>query len=74
VNPFARPKPKTRALLRGKRALSFDGNTTDDIRHWVFASEEFPEQAEEVYKELIDHLAEDRLLNWVMFPPEGYRL
>lgn len=74
MNPFARPRPKTRALLKGKRALQFDGNAGDDMRHWLFASDDFHEKGQKALEELMEAVVEDRSLNWVLFPPEGYRL
>ncbi len=63
-----------RALLR-RVGLSFDGNRGDDVRHWMFADDEF---ASGLVAETLDALmlltVEDANLGWVCFPPEGFRL
>jgi hypothetical protein len=63
--------PATRALLRGAAKRSFDGNRTDDLRHWMFADSDF--LSDDTIEALMDLTAEGNL-SWVCVPPEGYRV
>lgn len=70
---FARRTPGTRPLYAKARRASFDGNRSDDVRHWLFAEDTFRALVGDTLDELMDMTAGDNL-RWVVFPPEGFRL
>lgn len=65
--------PRTRAVFRSKRKRRFDGNRTDDVHEWLFATLDFQDDTAKWMRELMEHSVDGNIA-WVIFPPEGFRL